>query len=295
MQRALPLCTPYMNENMKHIIIFLLFLFSLNSLLSQQDNKFVFGVEGQLLEVKPSIRKNIVGVPVSEGSYSLRANVGYYFPNKRITLLSGVGYKSTNHLIREGNLELIYSEQDAIPNTDGSLTIVYKYPFYTAFGNVDVDIALLANSDQRNFEEGDNMMMNFFIKKNIRWLYVPLSIQYDLIDRKKVDVFLKAGSFFNFIQKNSIVQRKVSIENIYIRSGATDVFESVPYAEIVEPLTKFIPELFLGGGVKIQIAPRLFILGSMEFSTTIKPLYEDEILSTSLNSLGISVGIIYRL
>lgn len=251
-------------------------------------------METQILDVKPSVRKSIISLPISDNSYGLRANIGYYIPNKRISLLSGVGYKNINHVIG-GVVEVTYSEENVTPNLDGVLPIAYDVPFYTAFGNVDLNVLLLANPNQQNFEEGDDVLMHISLKHNVRWLYIPISIEYDVIDRKKLDVFVKAGSLLNFVQDRSISRKQLSISNLYIRIGATDIFHSIPQAKITDSSIKFIPEVFIGGGLRLQVAPHLFVLGSLEFLTTPRPFYENSMLTTSFNSIGFSIGGMYRL
>ena len=127
-------------------------------------------------------------------------------------------------------------------------------------------------------------------KTSIRWIDLPLIVQYSL-KKKKLTSFIKGGIILNFFQNYTISQKQLSIlnrrfaiddERIFINDFSVDL--------ISDNLRKIITELFIGLGIELNINSNFSIFTSLDYTYGVSPVYESDQITTFLDSFGLSIG-----
>ena len=279
------------------------FCFFSFSLLSQRNtlkngSKISIGVETGIFNAQAKIGRTKPNTPTPRLSYYFRSNIFYKIPSSRISFFTGIGYRKIQQILRERDIKIFYSEDfsDEIDSENNIITN-YNNSFYSSgFDNIDLAIKIKATQ----FNPGNDLLenerieikMDYASEIYIESIVIPLGIQYNISKKKNV-FFAKSAVLINFMKDYNFSKHQLNLEGsvINLKIGYKKIsIENISAKRNLENFKKIVSEFLIGGGIESQIAPRLSIYGSIQYTLPLSPFYSDGNISTSFNTIGISVG-----
>ena len=253
------------------------------------DFSTIFGISNHQAKVEGA---GIV-IPVADFSYSFQTNIGYNFSKNKLSILTGAGYRVINQILRQQDVMLIYSLDNAIINDD-SVISKYDYSINSGFGKLSTTIEILTNTlnDGNDLEEGDILHLNFAAKSRFIILNIPFLLQYNFNRNKKTKFFLNGGINLNLIQKSNISRQQIKLNssrangNSIIRIFVNNLF----LEEKLKKIKPVIIEMVFTAGIESKISRNFSILGKVDYGYAITPIYKDENIGTYLDSFGLLIG-----
>lgn len=281
------------------VYIFILFGLVSNLLLSQNSKtidisaakRFSIGLEGRTFDLKSKTNGNNVKSAVSEYPYALQFNLSYtFFPSHKLILEGGLGYGKTQQIISVGKFLIPYSEKEGKIDANNNLLTNYEYPLNTAFGKQTLNIEILTTPENERFMEGDMMAFGSTTKTSMDWFYIPITLKF-FLKGKKVKYFIKGGGIFNLFQNQNISKKQIGITNLLHVLNSERVLIN-NFSVTIEPktLNRFTIDAVFGGGIESKIGQKFFVYAIIDYNIGLIPVYENELLSTTFNSFGLSIG-----
>lgn len=189
---------------------------------------------------------------------------------KRMSLQTGAGFYSSTTQIQQ---QTIYARQN--PNRAGE----NAYKFNCTAGTVYFNTKTL-NTNPVNGDSLEALNPSF----KLNYMQIPLTFQYNILNKNKLTLFANAGIFTNILVKSNVA--------LTLTNG--NAKETVN-ATSIDGLRKVNYSWVLGAGVEYRLNNKLSLYGDLNSNTSLTPINKNTPVKTNVSNAGIQMGIKIRL
>jgi len=211
----------------------------------------------------------------------------YYYLSYRFTLVSGVGSseirswsKTTNQFAYDPSTEHDMGNNQTANGTETTSP--------TPFGSISSDVIYSFPSDA-NIPDGEIMESVSETFQNIRYLSIPLGVEYNVMNREEGRWFLETGINYNI----SMRDKTELIPQVLHQGDEMNIMESkiIQSPDYENNYWGF----YIGTGYKYPVAPRIQLLGTLRYNRSISPLKSYESATTNVQAYQLKIGVVYLL
>jgi hypothetical protein len=211
----------------------------------------------------------------------------YYYLSYRFTIVSGIGSSEIRSWSKTSQ-QFAYdsSTEHDMGNSQTANGTAQTSP--TPFGEIGSEVIYSFPSDA-NLPDGEMMESVSETFQNIRYLSIPLGVEYNLLNREKVRWFLETGVNYNVsIRDNTELKPQILHQGDAMNIMESRISESPNYENNYWGF-------YIGTGVKIPVSPRIQILGTVRYGTSISPLKSIGDVKTNVQAYQLKLGVVYLL
>ena len=211
----------------------------------------------------------------------------YYYLSNRFTLVSGVGSyeirswsKTTNQFGYDPSTEHDMGNNQTANGTSQSSS--------TPFGSMETEVIYSFPSDA-NIPDGEIMESVSETFQNVRYLTIPLGVEYNFLKREKGLLFLETGINYNVSMRD-----KTELKPQVLHQGdEMNIMEStiVQSPDYENNYWGF----YIGTGLKFPVSTRIQLLGTLRYNRSISPLKSIGDASTNVQAYQFKLGVVYLL
>lgn len=220
--------------------------------------------------------------------YLYSGNWGFeinYFLSNRLTLVTGIGRSE----IRSSSTSLIefpYStaNENAMPSGDKENTSLV--PMQTPFGEINTEITFLVPGNVQ-FPDGEPMQSEMQTEQELRYLSIPLGVEFNVIRFSRFSWFVDAG-----LQYNRALKDATQFHSRILHEG--DDME-VMYEQMTShpAYTENYLSFYAGTGMNYQFSKSFQLKASANYFGNITKVNIQDNLSTYVNGISLKFGLVY--
>jgi len=208
-----------------------------------------------------------------------------YFLSNRFTLVTGIGRSE----IRSSSASLIefpYSTANESSMPSGDKENTSSVPMQTPFGEINTEITFLVPGNVQ-FPDGEPMDSEMQTKQELRYLSIPLGVEFNAIRFSRFSWFIDAG-----IRYNRALKDATTFNSRILHEG--DDME-VMYEQMTShpTYTENYLSFYAGTGLNWQIAKSFQLKASANYFGNITKVNIQDNLSTYVNGFSLNFGIVY--
>ena len=211
----------------------------------------------------------------------------YYYVSYRFTLVSGVGsseIRSWSKTTSQFNYDP--STEHDMGNNQSANSTTQTSP--TPFGALSSEVVYSFSSDDK-IPDGELMESVSETFQNIRYLSIPLGIEYNLLNQEKSLWFLETGVNYNLSMRD---QTKL-IPQILHDGDEMNIMDSKITQD--PDYENNYWGFYIGTGYKYPVNRRIQLLGTVRYNRSISPLKSLGSATTDVQGYQLKVGVVYLL
>lgn len=228
------------------------------------------------------------GVIETSNMYLYSNNWGFelkYFISKRFTLLIGVE-KSENKSWSKSIINFDYNSSTEHLMPSGEKENTSPVPMQTPFGEIDTEITYRFPGDQE-IPNGELMYSATETHQELRYLSIPLGIEYNMIPFSQFNWFTEGGIRYN----HAIEDANEFSSRILHEGHDMDVVgeEMMSHPTYTENYLNY----YIGTGLNYQVSKSFQLTGSARYFNSITKVNLQDNLSTYVRGFSLKIGILY--
>jgi len=228
------------------------------------------------------------GLLETSNQYLYSGNWGFevnYFLSNRFTLVTGIG-KSEIRSSSTSLIEFPYNTANESTMPSGDKENTSPVPMQTPFGEINTEITFLVPASVQ-FPDGEPMDSEMQTEQELRYLSIPLGVEFNLIRFSRFSWFIDAG-----IRYNRALKDATTFNSRILHEG--DDME-VMYEQMTShpTYTENYFSFYAGTGLNWQFTKSFQLKASANYFGNITKVNIQDNLSTYVNGFSMKFGIVY--
>lgn len=228
------------------------------------------------------------GLLETSNQYLYSGNWGFevnYFLSNRFTLVTGIG-KSEIRSSSTSLIEFPYNTANESTMPSGDKENTSPVPMQTPFGEINTEITFLVPGSVQ-FPDGEPMDSEMQTEQELRYLSIPLGVEFNVIRFSRFSWFIDAG-----IRYNRALKDATTFNSRILHEG--DDME-VMYEQMTShpTYTENYLSFYVGTGMNWQFSKSFQLKASANYFGNITKVNIQENLSTYVNGFSLNFGIVY--
>lgn len=220
--------------------------------------------------------------------YLYSSNWGFevkYFISNRFSLVTGIG-KSEIRSWSKSLIDFDYDSSNEQTMPGGEKENTSAVPMQTPFGEIDTEITYRFPGDAE-IPEGDVMYSAMETHQDIRYLSIPLGVEFNIIRFSRFDWLADAGVRYNRALKDATEFSSRVIHHGHDMDIVSEEMTSHP------TFTENYLSFYVGTGLSYQFSKNFQLNTSVKYFGSLTEVNLQDNMSTYVHGFNIKVGIIY--
>ncbi len=255
------------------------------------NNKGKFGIGASFLPTFTSayVKGNLSAGQLETSNMLLYSNnwgleLRYYLSN-RFTLVAGIGQSE----VRSWSKSIVdfgYDTSTEHIMDTGEKENTSAVPMPTPFGEIGTEITYRFPGEDY-FPDGEPMQSELETHQEVRYLSIPLGVEFNMIRFSRFSWFIEMGLRYNRALKDA-----TQFTSRILHEG--DAMDVVGEKMMGHPtFTNYYLDTYLGTGINYQFSKSFQISGSARYFNSITKVNEQDNFSTHVRGLNFKIGIAY--
>lgn len=255
------------------------------------DNKGKFGVGASFL---PTFTATYITSTMSTGqletsnmllhSSNWGLELRYYLSN-RFTLVTGIGQSGVRSWSKS-QVDFDYDSSNEHIMDTGEKENTSAVPMPTPFGEIGTEITYRFPGED-DIPDGETMQSELETHQEVRYLSIPLGVEYNIIRFSRFSWFAETG-----IRYNRALKDAASFTSRILHEGHD--MDVVGEEMTGHPTyTENYLDLYLGTGINYQFSKSFQISGSARYFNSITNVNFQDNMSTHVRGLNFKIGLVY--
>jgi len=211
----------------------------------------------------------------------------YYYLSYRFTIVSGVGSSEIRSWSKTTD-QFSYDSSTEHDMGDNQTANGMAQTSPTPFGALSSEVVYSFRSDA-NIPDGELMESVSETFQNIRYLSIPLGIEYNLLNQEKSLWFLETGINYNLSMRDQTeLIPQILHEGDEMKIMDSKITQDPDYENNYWGF-------YIGTGYKYPVNKRIQLLGTVRYNRSISPLKSLGSATTNVQGYQLKVGVVYLL